>query len=667
MAESPSYCLDSHEMRCLSVVKPMTFMMAAEFDIFLAATKARDEALCITFPPLQAEYRRALHFCATRFQLQVTQDDGKGPIVVAGKAKLPLLRYVDFLPGLLHLDEILNVAHAKLTRTEPKPKEGQSNNNTFDFDACCADYAQFRDEEPKFEASAFFHTIDLGLPLATMAHLLRFEVAKIASPTDAVKSFQRFTLWNTFDLRWDDEDTKQAAVIVMPSTADVHDIFDKYEDEATDDEATVLFRLRPVAPCAHVPYLEDALIRRLRDQGWDEVRALWEKEPRFVNGVPVVVVGGLATPSSSLNELVAPFGKAAIVDASLYIESGPHKRRKLYIQFSTPDAARAALELDGQRIASLPGKPVVRVQVAPPHLSPPRRGHLLASTSNSRSPSPQAERVSPVPEYSPKPGEEKKGRNRRDSEKRKERGGQSPPPAISPARTKEPQQQQHEQAPANEAHNRKTEKGASPGAKPAKASSRSPQQASTHPPATHDESMPSRAMNGGKAPSAGNLKLPQARPERGMGSTQHTSESIDPMERQSTGKPEVNNDSLTSQPSAASIKLNTNATPFVPSRSSPGMSFAGAPPPPPYMSPGVGAAAPPPYVPPPPAYMAMMPGITGAPPPPPYVSPPAYASAAPMPPPPPYMAAAGGSPQVTSMPPPPYGMTPQGSEDRSHS
>jgi hypothetical protein len=608
-SESPSFSLDSHEMRCLSVVKPMTFLMAAEFDIFLAATKARDAELKIVFPPVQSEYRKALQLCANRFQLTASGNDC-GPITITGVAVLPLLRYSDFLPGLLHLDEILSVGQVRISRTEPKSTGTAANNS---FEACCIDYKQF-DDEPKFEAASFYNTIDKGLPMATMAHLIRFEVSKIASASEAVKSFQRFSHWNQFDLRWDDEESKRAAVIVMPSTADVHEIFDRYEDEDTGDDAPVLFRLRPVAPCAHVPYLEDALIRRLREHTWDAVVASWAADPRNRAGVPVVVVSNLAQ-SSAIQDLLAPFGKANVVEASLVMESGPHKRRKLYLQLDTPEAARSALALDGQRIA-LPGKPVVRVTVAPPYMTVSRRGHLLSSTTASRSPSPQAEPVTtPGRDHAVAADESHKSaakKARRGSEKGKK-----------------------EESPGADNRAKDVRRG-------------SPQAAPTQAPAdngrdAHHTGREGSAKKEGKkeqpkkdAPTAKGAKSTSP----AMGSAEPSAE-VPPMVREYTSKPDSDTPS-----SGMGTKLNSDAAPFVPG----GNSSFGAMPPPPYNTPA-NLPAPPPYVPPPAYGMPPLAGLV----PPPYRSPPAYSA------PPPYL---GGSPQAgpaNAPPPPPYndGVPPQ--------
>jgi len=646
--DSPSYTLDSHELRFLSVVKPMTFLMAAEMDLFLAATKARGDTITVRFPALPVEYRRALGHCAARFGL--TTDPAPpaegapastSPVVVKGPAKLPLLRYADFLPGRLHVDEVLSVAHMKIDRTEPRPSAHATADAPHDYDACCVDYARYEGDEPKFEAGSFFLTLDLGLPLATMAHILRFEVAKIAAPADAVKSFQRFSHWQKFDLRWDDEDTKQAAVVVLPSTADVHDIFDRYEDEPTDDNATLLFRLYPVAPCTHVPYLEDALVRRVREQQWAEVKAMWAADKRFVPA-PTLVVSNLSA-HGSLQDLLGPFGARDVVtDASLVMEDGPHKRRKLYISFSTPEAARAALALDGQRVAGLPGKPVVRVQVAPPHVSPNRRGNLL-STLRSRSPSPQSGAASP-PEPAKKGKKNEKTADAKpaaDTGKGRDKGSKSRSPQAGPAAP--PQDGKPEPA-----MNRKGPKHAEkePAAPAAADSGKNAAGKAAEKPAAKPAPKPAPKETG-------KGKGKHADPE-GMATPEASSEP--PMQRESTARPDDASGGRSSAEAAASMtRLNSGAAPFIPKMGSPNASFTGPPPPPPSYNatPLAGAAAAPP---PPPPYSQSpgagpMPPPYGMPPPPAYGTSPIGAGAPTMPPPPPYT----GTPGAAGAPaPPPY-------------
>jgi hypothetical protein len=406
--DSPSWSLDSHELRCLSVVRPMTFMMAIEYDMFLCATHVGSGSFTLSFPTVAPTFRKLLFFCAARFQLTATGAAGgdadadaeaAGPITVSGSARLPLLRYVDFLPGNFHLDEILSIAHVKLANTNPKQAAGAQKNA---FEASAIDYGAYGADEPTFDASSFFFTIEQGLPLATMGHLLRFEVVQRATTADAIKSFQRFSGWKRFDLRWDDETEKRCGVVAFPGIADVHDIFEHYEDEESDDDcATLLFRIRPVAQCAHVPYLEDVLVRRLRQQHWAKVLELWEASPAVK---ATVVVQSIAQPTP-IAELLVPFRNVA--EATLVMDDTPHKRRRLFITFKDPEAARDALNLDFQRIQTLPGRPAFRIQVAPPYMSATRRGNVL-STFNPAAPdegsvSPQATSISPPPEDAPPP------------------------------------------------------------------------------------------------------------------------------------------------------------------------------------------------------------------------------------------------------------------------
>ena len=387
-----SYGLDQLELRALSMPSTLLFLLGVEYDIFLCVTRVGGRTpFTVRFPPVAPQYRRLLALCAERFGLRCddsTTAEGGGSCV-KGTAKVPLLRYADFLPGQLHMDEILSALNVQGAR-QALPVAGEENV----FAATFISYEAFSSDDALNESTGLGHYLQLeyGLSLATQGHLIEFTVSDPhVSSADAVASFQLFCGWTKFDLRFEDDRLKRKGVLVMPSVQDAIDIFEKYEDEdSDDDEDSLPFALRPVGPLTAVPFVEDSQLRKLRSHHWNLVVKFWQSFPRTKN---CIVVSNLYE-KAQLDEIVKIFDGLRISASALVADSSPFQRRRAFITFADSDAAREALGFDGKNTH---GK-ALRMQVSPPYIDDTRRGAPVRSRSCS--PSPQ---MSPMPMLPPPP------------------------------------------------------------------------------------------------------------------------------------------------------------------------------------------------------------------------------------------------------------------------
>ena len=329
-------------------------------------------AFALHFPLLAPSYTTLLQRCANRFGLtveKIASAEENGALVVKGLATIPLLRYIDFLPGSLHVDEILSSFNVTPI-SHPLPLASAAD---FVFRASAIQYRDYV-EEPANDVHGLgcYLTLDRGLPLATLGHLIRFSIRENRTLAQAIKSFQEFSGWQKFDLRWDNEADKRAGVMVMPTISDASDLFERYEDEESDsDEDTLPFSIRPVAPCTPVPYMEDAILKKLRAHHWDRIVEFWKEFPT-TRGV-VVVTNCHDRPS--LDDVLKLFEGLPVVEAMMVIDSSPQKRPRVFVTFADTDAARAALDMDGK---NLHGKPL-RVAVSPPYHDASRRGTVVTT------------------------------------------------------------------------------------------------------------------------------------------------------------------------------------------------------------------------------------------------------------------------------------------------
>ncbi|KEG09106.1 hypothetical protein DQ04_05811030 [Trypanosoma grayi] len=365
--------LHSLELKALSVPASLRFLLGVEYDVVLCVTEVGNRRSCtIRFPALVDTFQKLLGFCAERFGLECKHYDDHS--LLSGTAMMPPLRYVDYLPGALHVEEILECLGVK-PATAPE-RYGES---AHDFLASFIDYSEYHTDASLADVhgTGFYLTLDYGLCTATHSHLVEIRFHKGYSTEEALREFEEFSGWNTFDLRFDDENDKHAGgVVVMPSIQDACDLFEKYEDEDSDDEGELLpFVLRPFAPLVAVPSVEDSALKKLRDQHWGEIEKFWERFPKWRN---CVVVSNLYE-SASLEETLAFFDGLTITDSSLVEDNSPARRRRVFVTFATSDAAKKALSLDGR---STKGK-TLRVQVSPPYVDESRRGRVVGSHSAS--------------------------------------------------------------------------------------------------------------------------------------------------------------------------------------------------------------------------------------------------------------------------------------------
>lgn len=367
-----SYELSSQELKALSVPHSLRFLLCVESDIILCASHVnKKQSLTIRFPIFENTFQKLLGLCAERFGLVCSHDNGHS--LLSGVAVIPSLRYNDYLPGGLYVEEVLSCLGVKQVTT---PKRcGDSGHN---FIASFTDYSEFLTEflSADVHGAGFCLTIDYGLSTANHSHLVEIRFNKDFTVEEALKEYEEFSGWSNFDLRFDDIEHKQAGgVLVMPSIQDACDLFEKYEDEDSDDEGELLpFILRPVAPLTFVPSVEDSSLKKLRDQHWGEVEKFWERFSKWRN---CVVVTNLYE-SASLEDTLSFFEGLTVTSSAMVEDYSPAARRRVFVTFLTSDDARKALLLDGR---STKGK-TLRVQVSPPYMNESRRGRVVGSHEN---------------------------------------------------------------------------------------------------------------------------------------------------------------------------------------------------------------------------------------------------------------------------------------------
>lgn len=391
------YAVDALELKALSAPSSLLFLLGVECDISLCITRVGvKRKLMLKFPMLCAQARRLLELCSSRMGLSCCHDVDHS--VVSGIGVLPVLRYVDFLPGQLHIDEILGsfgIARPKtqLVVWENAPVPRSSKDPSHAFLASFIDYLPYTSDAVFHElhsGSGFCLALERGLSLASHSHLvaITFKGAKVTDTM--IESFQRFAGWGTFDLRFDDETTRRNGVIVMPTVQDAMDLFEKYEDEDSDDDdvdEALPFSLRPVAPLVAVPFVEDAQLRKFRQSHWDEIVEHWATHATKTKYC--VVVSNLYE-KVQLADVVRIFEGLSIVESSLVEDHSPFRRRRAFVTFADAATTKEALGLDGKNTH---GK-ALRIQVSPPYVDANRRGPVVRSRSPS--PSPQSTPVIPT-------------------------------------------------------------------------------------------------------------------------------------------------------------------------------------------------------------------------------------------------------------------------------
>ncbi|CUG89569.1 Hypothetical protein, putative [Bodo saltans] len=374
------YAIDALELKALSVPSALLFLLGVECDAALCiATVGTKRKVSLKFPLLGEQARKLLELCGARLNLKCVHSDAFSTL--EGVGTLPVLRYVDFLPGQLHMDEVLASLGISKPRTQPTAVSGSANTFTASF----IDYAPYVNDDPFVDLSngqGFCMTLERGVSLATHSHLIaiRFKSGK-GNSSENIRQFQRYCGWNTFDLRFDDEGPKCATgVVVMPSVQDAMDLFEKYEDEdSDDDDADALkFSIRPVAPLVAVPFVEDAQLRKFRQSHWSYVLDFWNTFPKTRHCVMVSNLYEKAT----LPEVIKLFEGLSITDSALVEDASPFRRRRAFVTFSDDSTCREALGMDGKNTH---GK-ALRIQAAPPFVDASRRGALVRSRSPSPSP-----------------------------------------------------------------------------------------------------------------------------------------------------------------------------------------------------------------------------------------------------------------------------------------
>ena len=203
-----------------------------------------------------------------------------------------------------------------------------------------------------------------------------------------------------------------SAVIIFASVHDASDFFERYEDfdgdGLTEEEGlflptSLMFRAAPVGSLCCPQALEDHVVRRHRTKNFPALLRYWRLDSAEGTAPPslpwwcaqartapistpppparLCVLIANPSPNASIEELVAHFDASAIQHAELFAETAnlyAAPRRRLVMQFATADAARACLDLDGQRASCLSGKSLVKCGTALPHFDPVSNGRSLA-------------------------------------------------------------------------------------------------------------------------------------------------------------------------------------------------------------------------------------------------------------------------------------------------
>ncbi|GET92838.1 hypothetical protein, conserved [Leishmania tarentolae] len=399
------YGLDFLELKALSAPSSLRFLLGIEYDVVLCVNEVGTRRpFRLHFPVFAPTFRKLLSLCAKRCGLECEHSDAES--ILTGTAFMPLLRYADYLPGALHVKEILEclqvepVTKAKRwmgpaaspASTSASALSDPTTDNAVahaaaaaaaasnEFEASFIDYSEFSSDSllNDVHGVGFYLLLDYGLSLATHSHLVGIRFHKDWDPTEALREFQEFSGWSEFDLRYHDEQRPHdGGVIIMPSSQDACDLLEKYEDEDSDDEGDLLpFILRPISPLIPVPSLEDATLRKLRDQHWDDVTKHWAHVPHTLNTVVVYNLYEGAT----LEEVLSFFEPLPIVSSAFVEDKAPSHRRRAFITFENFEATRKALDVDGKNTRGC----TLRVQVSPPYISPSRRGNPVKTERDGR-------------------------------------------------------------------------------------------------------------------------------------------------------------------------------------------------------------------------------------------------------------------------------------------
>ncbi|CCW69493.1 unnamed protein product [Phytomonas sp. Hart1] len=384
MLQRKHHKLDSLELKALSVSSSLRFLLGVECQVVLCITKMGSRhPFSLYFPRFSETFRKLLSFCASRFQLTCEHLKGDSGSVLKGKAVIPLLRYADYLPGALHVDEILAClslvptirdrhSYNTLSKSDKNGTPG-SEALLYELEACFDDYKEFTVDLSlsDVQGRGLYLTLEYGLGMATHSHLVELTFHADQPYQKVLQEFQEFSGWTKFDLRfYDDQFKSEGGIIVMPTVQDACDLLEKYEDEESDDDCDLLmFTLRPVAPLVPVPCVEDSVLCRQRKEHWDDIVDFWERFPKNKNTVVIYNLYG----GAMIAEILAFLAHLPIEEATMVEDDSPSRRRRLFVTFLTSHATMQALELDGK---STKGR-ALRVQVAPPYISKDRRGVVV--------------------------------------------------------------------------------------------------------------------------------------------------------------------------------------------------------------------------------------------------------------------------------------------------
>ncbi|EAN77151.1 hypothetical protein, conserved [Trypanosoma brucei brucei TREU927] len=363
--------LSSLELKALSVPFALRFLLGVECDVVLCVTEVGNRRpFSIRFPSLSNAFKELLQLCALRYDLSCEHYDDHS--LFTGILKFPILRYIDYIPGALHMEEVLGCLGVESIRS-PK-RLGES---LHEFVASFIDYKDYQPDAALDPLNnGLYLTLDYGLSTATHSHLVEIQFHRGWDVDAALREFEEFSRLTANDIRFIDENNRgRGGVLVMPSTQDASDLFERYEDEDSDDEGELLpFVLRPVAPMVPVPSVEDSTLRKHREQYWKEIETFWKRFPIWSN---TVVVSNLYD-GATLEDALRLFDGLAIAKATMVECDTPARRRKLYVTFETSAVARTALSSDSM---STKGK-TLRVQVSPPFLNEERRGRVIETISS---------------------------------------------------------------------------------------------------------------------------------------------------------------------------------------------------------------------------------------------------------------------------------------------
>lgn len=369
--------LSTIELKALSVFNSLKFLLCVEFDINLCLKEAG--SLCpiqIDFPSIPEIYKNLLSLAGARYNLSLTANP-EGDSSLTGTPVRPFLGYHDYLPGGLLLQEVLLCLG--INPTIEQTKKGKIDNCAL-YDALCTNYSQFVSDTcvDDVDGMSCYLLLDTGLSLPSYGHFVEVHLHKEWTPEDAMAELKEFIGWSTLDFRfYNPRFTQDGGVLVLPTVQDVCDIFEKYEDEDSDDEGDVLpFILRPVSSATPVPSLEESGLRKFRVLHWNAIVDFWK---RFETTRNTIMIYNFR-PQATLKEILAFVNGLPIESASLVEDESPYRKRRVFVTFATSDAAREALDLDGKNTKGR----TLRAQVSPPYGNESRRGRVITSINGSQ-------------------------------------------------------------------------------------------------------------------------------------------------------------------------------------------------------------------------------------------------------------------------------------------